>query len=148
MMGADTAKQDFRKPMERLVLCKDGSLLPVEVSFAHWREDQHTSISIFLRDIRDRQRLEQAVDAMVHSQPWRDAVVRFKWIDRYLAGEPFARFVDSEEARVKDILRKFGTQQGESTLASAGPYPLFVLAGLLIFGFVAVIDVQIGRAHV
>ena len=110
----------------------------VDVEFENWRS---VVAPPGISDA-DRQRLEQAVDAMVHSQPWRDAVVRFKWIDRYLAGEPFARFVDSEEARVKDILRKFGTQQEDTTLTSAGPYPLFVLAGLLIFGFVAVIDVR------
>jgi putative tricarboxylic transport membrane protein len=110
----------------------------VDVEFENWRS------VVAPPGISDaaRQRLEQAVDAMVHSQPWQDAVVRYKWIDRYLAGEPFARFADSEETRVKDILRKFGTQQDETTLASAGPYPLFVLAGLLIFGFVAIIDVR------
>ncbi len=98
----------------------------------------------------DRAKLEQAIDVMVHSGQWKDALTRYKWIDRYLAGPPFAEFVDREETRVRDILRKFGTgtEEGETTLTSAGPYPMFVLAGLLIFGFVAVIDLRSAAAFI
>ena len=86
----------------------------------------------------DRQRLETAVAAMVQSAVWREALVRYRWNDRYLAGEEFARFVDSEEARVLGILRKLGTGgTTTATLASAGPYPLLVLAGLAITALVA-----------
>ena len=86
----------------------------------------------------DRQRLESAVAAMVQSTAWREALVRYRWNDRYLAGEEFARFVDSEEARVLGILRKLGTGgTTTATLASAGPYPLLVLAGLAITALAA-----------
>jgi len=38
----------------------------------------------------DRDRLTRAIDAMVHSQSWREAISRYRWIDRYLPGEAFA----------------------------------------------------------
>ena len=57
----------------------------------------------------DRRRLETAVAAMVQSQAWRDALVRYRWNDRYLVGAEFERFVDSEEAR------------GWASCASSGP---------------------------
>jgi putative tricarboxylic transport membrane protein len=110
----------------------------IDVEFENWRS---VVAPPGISDA-DRMRLEKAVDAMVRSRQWKDAVTRYRWIDRYLAGEPFARFVDREESRVRDILRKFGTEREESSLTSAGPYPMFVLAGLLMFGFVAVIDIS------
>jgi putative tricarboxylic transport membrane protein len=94
----------------------------------------------------DRRRLETAVKAMVESAAWREALVRYRWNDRYLAGEEFARFVDSEEARVLGILRKLGTGgTTTATLASAGPYPLLVLAGLILSGLAATSSAW--RAH-
>ncbi|OFW02299.1 MAG: hypothetical protein A3J29_22915 [Acidobacteria bacterium RIFCSPLOWO2_12_FULL_67_14b] len=87
----------------------------------------------------DRRRLERAIEAMVRSEPWRETLERYRWIDRYLAGAAFARFIETEEARVQDILAKLGTgRTGERTLASAGPYPLIVLGGL-VFCAVAVV---------
>ena len=110
----------------------------VDVEFENWR----SIVAPPGISAADRDKLERAVDAMVHSAPLQDALTRYKWIDRYLPGEPFAQFVNSEEARVRDILKKFGTGRSETTLTSTGPYPMFVLAGLLIFGFVAVLDVR------
>jgi putative tricarboxylic transport membrane protein len=81
----------------------------------------------------DRRRLEAAVEAMVRSEPWRDTLTRFRWIDRYLAGEAFVRFVDAEEARVQDILSRLGTGEDDApTVSAAGPYPLIVLGGLVL----------------
>ena len=37
-----------------------------------------------------------------------EALARYRWLDRYLAGEPFDRFVRAEEARVRDVLGKLG----------------------------------------
>ena len=115
----------------------------IDVEFENWRS---VVAPPGISDA-DRAKLEQAIDAMVRSAPWREAVTRYRWIDRYLAGEPFAQFVESEEARVRDILRKFGTERGETTLTSAGPYPLFVFAGLIICGFVSVVDVSRKRGR-
>jgi putative tricarboxylic transport membrane protein len=77
-----------------------------------------------------RTRLEQTIDAMVRSPQWRDALAKYRWIDRYRAGEPFTRFVNAEEARVRPILRELGATGGDESL---GPYPVFVLAGLVVF---------------
>ena len=88
----------------------------------------------------DRRRLEEAIAAMVQSRPWRDALERYRWNDRYLAGDEFARFVDSEEARVQAILRRLGSGGTTTgTLGFAGLYPIVVLTGLTIFGGVAVV---------
>lgn len=91
----------------------------------------------------DRMRLAAAIDAMVQSEPWREALEQYRWIDRYLAGDAFERYGETEEARVRDILRQFGTEDEEArTLTSAGPYPLVVLAGLLTFACLAVRSVR------
>jgi putative tricarboxylic transport membrane protein len=71
---------------------------------------------------------------MVESAPWREALERYRWNDRYLGADAFATFLESEEARVVGILKKLGTG-GDS--APAGPYPVLVLAGLAIFALVA-----------
>ena len=86
----------------------------------------------------DRDRLTRTIDAMVRSQPWREAVSRYSWIDRYLAGDGFASFTASEERRVRAILRELGTDRETAPLAM-GPYPMFVLAGLMLTGVAALI---------
>jgi hypothetical protein len=86
----------------------------------------------------DRDRLTALVDRMVQSAQWKEALQRYRWIDRYLAGDAFVRFQDAEEARVQDILRKLGTAAPESaSLTSTGPYPMLVLSGLALFGTAA-----------
>ena len=81
----------------------------------------------------EKQRLVQAVESMVQSASWREALRRYRWNDRYLGGEEFARFVDEQEARVYGILRKLGTGGRETSgTGSPGPYPTFVLAGLAV----------------
>jgi putative tricarboxylic transport membrane protein len=111
----------------------------VDVEFENWRSVMAPpGISR-----PDRARLDAAVRAMVESAPWREALARYRWIDRYLAGDEFALYVDAEEARVRNILRQFGTSDDEPrTLLSEGPYPIVVLAGLLIFGCLAVWQVR------
>jgi putative tricarboxylic transport membrane protein len=80
----------------------------------------------------DRARLGSLVAAMVVSAPWREALGRYRWLDRYLAGDDFSRFAAAEETRVRDVLRKFAGQ--ESSRTSPEPYPWLVIAGLLITG--------------
>jgi putative tricarboxylic transport membrane protein len=90
----------------------------------------------------DRARVQAVVRAMGQSPTWREALARYRWLDRYLEGDDFARFVDAEEARVRTILKKLGT--GETTTSSivpSGAYPRLVLAGLVICGLAA-----LGRA--
>jgi hypothetical protein len=86
----------------------------------------------------ERRRVEELIARMVRSDAWRDALERYRWIDRYLAGDAFARYADSEEARVRAILRQFGTDRAEST--SAGAYPLAVLAGLVLCAIAVVVE--------
>jgi putative tricarboxylic transport membrane protein len=81
----------------------------------------------------ERERLVGAMASMVQSAAWHEALVRYRWNDRYLGGEAFARFVDEQEARVEGILRKLGTGRSDTAVsAAAGPYPLLVLAGLAV----------------
>jgi len=104
----------------------------VDVEFENWR----SVVAPPGITAAQRQRFEQAIDAMVHSSQWRDALAKYRWIDRYLAGEPFARFVNAEEARVQPILRELGAT---GTRSSIGPYPIFVLAGLVIFALASAV---------
>ena len=99
----------------------------VDVELENWRSVvAPPGITTF-----ERQRLEQAVASMVRSDAWRAALARYRWNDRYLGGPAFARFVDEQEKRVEGILRKLGTGRSDTdSVAGAGPYPLFVLAGL------------------
>jgi putative tricarboxylic transport membrane protein len=78
----------------------------------------------------DRRRLEAAVEKMVQSDAWRETLARYRWNDRYLSGEAFARFSVEEEARVVSILAKLGTSAGATAPSAFGRYPIFVLTGL------------------
>ena len=117
----------------------------VDVEFENWR----SVVAPPGISNADRRRLASIVDAMVHSQEWRETLERFHWIDRYLAGPLYAAFVVDEERRVRDTLRELGTgRESAGSLADAGPYPLFVLAGLGLFGFSAVIGLRSsGQVH-
>jgi putative tricarboxylic transport membrane protein len=81
----------------------------------------------------DRARLDALVAAMVASTPWRETLARYRWLDRYLAGDAFATFAAAEESRVRNVLRKFAEGQRGSRTAPE-PYPWFVIAGLLATG--------------
>jgi len=80
----------------------------------------------------DRVRLERAVEAMVASSAWREMLQRYRWNDRYLAGEAFERFLGDEEARVVSILDKLGTGTVSSSASAMGRYPMVVFGGLLL----------------
>jgi putative tricarboxylic transport membrane protein len=82
--------------------------------------------------LEDHARMDRAIAAMVQSPAWQDTLRRFRWNDRYLAGEAFATFVAEEEERVRGILVKLGDAAAPAASSSIGAYPLFVLAGLLV----------------
>jgi putative tricarboxylic transport membrane protein len=72
---------------------------------------------------------------------------RYRWLDRYLAGDAFADFAAAEEERVRDILRELGTgRDGAESLSEVGAYPLFVLGGLALFGIAAVVHPSTRRS--
>jgi putative tricarboxylic transport membrane protein len=101
----------------------------VDVEFENWR----SVVAPPGLDARERQRLESLVAALVASPEWRAALERYRWLDRYLAGDAFARFVENEEARVRATLQQLDTgQEGGGVLASVGVYPTFVLAGFVL----------------
>lgn len=94
----------------------------------------------------DRERLEKAVDAMVRSAEWREALQRYRWIDRYLTGNEFTRFVRAEDQRVRAILTKLGLGPDHATSSASGWYSLLVLAGLMFFACVAGLEIVRARA--
>ena len=93
----------------------------------------------------DRARLEAAVETMVRSPEWRQELERYRWIDRYLAGEEFARFAQSEDQRVHAILTKLGLGPGEAPPRTAGVYPLMVFVGLALCVGSALLETVRGR---
>jgi putative tricarboxylic transport membrane protein len=98
----------------------------VDVEFENWR----SVVAPPGITSAQRRRLEDAIGSMVRSPQWQEALAKYRWIDRYLAGEPFTRFVNAEEARVRPILRELGASDADESM---GPYPIFVLAGLVLF---------------
>jgi putative tricarboxylic transport membrane protein len=88
----------------------------------------------------ERERLERAVETMVRSAEWRQELERYRWIDRYLAGDAFARFAQAEDQRVRAILTKLGLGSDETAPRTAGVYPLLVLAGLVFWVGAAVLE--------
>jgi putative tricarboxylic transport membrane protein len=101
----------------------------VDVEFENWR----SVVAAPGLSSTQRARLAAAVEALARSSEWRAQLERFRWLDRYLAGEEFAAFAAAEERRVRAILRELGT--GAATERRAlEPYPVFVLLGLVLLG--------------
>jgi putative tricarboxylic transport membrane protein len=114
----------------------------VDVEFENWRS------VVAPPGISEDQRLalEAAIETMVRSSEWRELLARYRWLDRYLAGEAFARFSAAEEQRVRDILRELGTgEEAGQSLRNIGPYPLFVVTGLVLFGVLAMSRIGVGQ---
>jgi putative tricarboxylic transport membrane protein len=89
----------------------------------------------------DRQRLENALEALTKSQAWRDTLERFGWNDRFLKGPEFVRFVASEEQRLNSVFRRLGTGR-EDAATLPGPYPALVLAGLISMAIAAAVGAR------
>jgi putative tricarboxylic transport membrane protein len=104
----------------------------VNVEFENWR----SVVAPPGITAEERARLAGAIAAMVRSAEWRELLARFRWLDRYLAGDEFAVFTAAEEQRVRAVLRELGTAASPTDRA-LGSYPIVVLAGLAIFGTAA-----------
>jgi hypothetical protein len=89
----------------------------------------------------ERARLAAAVEAMVRSAEWHEMLARYRWLDRYLAGDEFAAFAAAEELRVRAILRELGASAGSAEPRGWDAYAAFVLAGLVLFGAAAAVSV-------
>ncbi len=115
----------------------------VDVEFENWR----SVVAPPGIDPSERQRLESLIAAMVATSEWRAALERFRWLDRYMSGDAFARFADAEETRVRATLQQLETgQRGGGVLASVGVYPTFVLAGLALCAVAAVVSGRTTRS--
>jgi len=112
----------------------------VDVEFENWR----SVVAPPGITAEERARLVAAVAAMVRSAEWRELLARFRWLDRYLAGDEFAVFTAAEEQRVRAVLRELGTG-ASPTDRRLGWYPIVVLAGLALFGTAALVARR--RAH-
>jgi putative tricarboxylic transport membrane protein len=111
----------------------------IAIDFENWR----SLVAPSGLSAADRARLRSLVSAMVASEPWREALARYRWLDRYLEGDAFSQFAAAEEMRVRDVLRKFASGQ-ESSSATPEPYPWLVIAGLVTTG--ALLVRQVSRA--
>ena len=85
----------------------------------------------------ERARLAATVEAMVRSSEWREMLARYRWLDRYLAGDEFAAFATAEERRVRTVLRELGASSAAGGASAFDPYAALVLAGLAFFGVAA-----------
>jgi putative tricarboxylic transport membrane protein len=79
----------------------------IDVDLANWRA------VVAPPGIDDAQRKEllTAVEIMVKSNGWKKTLTDKKWLDLYLAGDEFAKFVADENARVTDTLKQIGLVQ-------------------------------------
>jgi putative tricarboxylic transport membrane protein len=84
----------------------------------------------------ERESLLNAVDRLVRSRGWQDVLTRNGWVDLYLPGDGFERFLRLEQRRVASLVRDLGT--GESKSASSNiaemVFPAVVGVGLLVLG--------------
>jgi putative tricarboxylic transport membrane protein len=101
----------------------------IAIDFENWR----SLVAPPGLNAADRARLQSVIAAMVASEPWREALARYRWLDRYLQGDAFSRFAAAEETRVRDVLRKFASGR-ESSRTAPEPYPWLVIAGLVTTG--------------
>jgi putative tricarboxylic transport membrane protein len=78
-----------------------------------------------------RSRLEQLVQALVRQDSWRAAVAAHRWVDMYLSGDEFARFLALEQARMDKSpdLRVAGRSSHGFRMLSTVP---LIAAGMLI----------------
>jgi len=106
----------------------------IDVEFENWR----SIVAPPGLTSDERARLAATVDAMVHSTEWHETLARFRWIDRYLAGDEFAAFTAAEERRVRTVLAELGTAPASGDVG-VELYPKLVLAGLLVFGVAAAV---------
>src|SRR5688572_3569022 len=81
----------------------------VDVEFENWR----SVVGPPGLSAADRERMESAIASLVASAEWQAALTKYRWIDRYLTGPEFLRFVANEERRVQNILTQFGTDDEE-----------------------------------
>src|SRR5690606_24468185 len=56
----------------------------------------------------EKKALVDAVDRMAKSSEWQEILKAKGWEDSYISGEEFAKFLEAEQARTKDVLMSVG----------------------------------------
>jgi putative tricarboxylic transport membrane protein len=115
----------------------------VDVAFENWR----SIVAPPGITADERARLARTIDAMVRSSEWREMLARYRWLDRYLAGDEFAAFQAAEERRVREVLRELGASATADHAQAFDPYATFVLVGLTLFGVATAVVVRRERKN-
>ena len=76
----------------------------VDVDLANWR----AVVAPPGIDDAEKKALLEAVDTMVKSDGWKKVLAEKDWMDLYMPGDEFSKYLASENARVTDILKKLG----------------------------------------
>jgi putative tricarboxylic transport membrane protein len=106
----------------------------VDLSLANWRG------LVAPPGIRasERESLVNAIDRLVRTPSWREVLERYGWVDLYLPGDRFDRFLRSEQRRIASVVRDLGADASASAAGSAGiadmVFPGIVGVGLLVSG--------------
>jgi putative tricarboxylic transport membrane protein len=88
----------------------------------------------------ERTALTDRVAALARSDTWKAALAQSGWIDLFLSGQDFRRFLLSEQARVEAVLQRLTSADGSRTARlslSLTPTTLPTLAVLLLAGSMA-----------
>ena len=56
----------------------------------------------------DREKLTAVIDAMVKSEQWKQKLTERNWLDNYLSGPEFERYLAEENQRVTEVLKSVG----------------------------------------
>ena len=56
----------------------------------------------------DKKKLSDAVEKMVKSDAWKEVLKQKGWDDAYMAGDEFAKFLKTEQARVAEVMKAIG----------------------------------------
>jgi putative tricarboxylic transport membrane protein len=76
----------------------------IDVDLANWR----AVLGAPELSADDRAALLSTIDQMAKSDAWKQALTAKGWMDTYLAGDDFAKFLAEEEARVTAVLKDIG----------------------------------------
>lgn len=79
----------------------------VDVELANWR----AIVAPPGLDDAQAKALRDSVDAAVKSDAWKKVLADKKWTDLYLAGDDFGKLLESENARVTEVLKTIGLVQ-------------------------------------
>jgi putative tricarboxylic transport membrane protein len=76
----------------------------VDVDLANWR----AVVAAPGIDDAQKKALADAVDTMVKSDAWKKTLTTKGWMDLYMSGDEFAKYLTEEDARVSAILKTLG----------------------------------------